>query len=527
MTRWGSRLGLLAILAGTAALRLRLLAVPLDRDEGEYAYMGQLILRGETPYLAAHNMKLPGVYYAYAGIIGLLGETDVAIRLGLLAITLGSLTLLYLIGRRLLDATAGLTAAAAYAVLSLGQAVDGFTANAEHFVVLPMLAGVLLLTPPVPRTLARIAAAGVLLGVAVVMKQHGAAFVAFGGLWVLGTGLRVAGWRRTVRECLLFAAAALVPYAVVCLAMWRAGAGAEFWFWTVTYARFYAGMTPVGAGFAQLLRTAGDFARTAPALWLLVGVGLTTPWWDAPARRAAAFVGWFTLCSAAAVAAGWRFTEHYFVLGLPAASLIAGAAVSALGRLADRRRPAIATAVRVALPVLAVLVSLVRERAYLFTLSPSAVARATYGLNPFPEAVGIARQLRERTQPGDRVAVIGSEPQIYFYAGRHAATSYIYMYPLMETHPFARRMQEDMIAQLERERPRFLVLVNVDTSWSRRPESSLAVMEWAERVTATDYHVVGLTEILPDGTSVEHWDAAAQDVTPRSRTYVLVFERNG
>ena len=167
-----------------------------------------------------------------------------------------------------------------------------------------------------------------------------------------------------------------------------------------------------------------------------------------------------------------------------------------------------------------------RERAYLFTLSPSAVARATYGLNPFPEAVGIARQLRERTRPGDRVAVIGSEPQIYFYAGRRAATSYIYMYPLMETHPFARRMQEDMIAQLERERPRFLVLVNVDTSWSRRPESSLAVMEWAERVTATDYRLVGLTEILPDGTSVEHWDAAAQDVTPRSRTYVLVFERN-
>ena len=124
------------------------------------------------------------------------------------------------------------------------------------------------------------------------------------------------------------------------------------------------------------------------------------------------------------------------------------------------------------------------------------------------------------------MAVIGSEPEIYFYAGRRAATSYIYMYPLMEPHPFARRMQEDMIAQLERERPRFLVLVNVDTSWSRRPDSSLAVMEWAERATATDYRLVGLTEILPDGTSVEHWDAAAQDVTPRSRTYVLVFERN-
>jgi 4-amino-4-deoxy-L-arabinose transferase-like glycosyltransferase len=526
MTRWGPRLGLLAVLAGTAAIRLRLLKVPLDRDEGEYAYMGQLILRGETPYVAAHNMKLPGVYYAYAAILGALGETEVAIRLGLLVITLASIVLLYLLGRRLLDATAGLASAAAYAVLSLGQAVDGFTANAEHFVVLPMLAGVLLLAPPVPRSLARIAGAGLLLGIAVVMKQHGAAFVAFGGLWLLGSGWGAGrSWRRTAAECLIFGAAALVPYGIVCLALWHAGAGSAFWFWTVTYARFYAGMTAPGAGAAQLVRTLGDLAGTGPALWLLVGIGATTPWWDAPARRAAAFVGAFAVCSAAALAAGWRFTEHYFVLALPAASLLVGAAVSALGRLAGRRRPVLGTAVRVAVPVLAVAVSLVRERAYLFTLSPPAVARATYGLNPFPEAVGIARRLRDRMRPGDRIAVIGSEPEIYFYTGRRAATSYIYMYPLMEPQPFAHRMQQDMIAQLERERPRFLVLVNVDTSWSRRPESSLAVMEWAERVTAADYRLVGITEILPDGTSVEHWDAATENVTPRSRTYVLVFER--
>ena len=38
--------------------------MPLERDEGEYAYIGQLILRGEIPYVAAHSMKLPGVYYA-------------------------------------------------------------------------------------------------------------------------------------------------------------------------------------------------------------------------------------------------------------------------------------------------------------------------------------------------------------------------------------------------------------------------------------------------------------------------------
>jgi hypothetical protein len=31
------------------AIRFRLLAIPLERDEGEYAYAGQLILQGIPP----------------------------------------------------------------------------------------------------------------------------------------------------------------------------------------------------------------------------------------------------------------------------------------------------------------------------------------------------------------------------------------------------------------------------------------------------------------------------------------------
>ena len=76
------------------------------------------------------------------------------------------------------------------------------------------------------------------------------------------------------------------------------------------------------------------------------------------------------------------------------------------------------------------------------------------------------------------MAVIGSEPEIYFYARRRAATGYIYMYPLMEPHPFARRMQEDMIAELEREAPRFMVLVNVDTSWCAASSPTATPRTW-------------------------------------------------
>ena len=35
------------------AIRIRLLGIPLERDEGEYAYAGQLILQGIPPYKLA------------------------------------------------------------------------------------------------------------------------------------------------------------------------------------------------------------------------------------------------------------------------------------------------------------------------------------------------------------------------------------------------------------------------------------------------------------------------------------------
>ena len=64
-------LALCAIVALVVFVRLRLLQIPLERDEGEYAYSGQLMLEGIPPYQLAWNMKLPGTYAAYAVMMAL------------------------------------------------------------------------------------------------------------------------------------------------------------------------------------------------------------------------------------------------------------------------------------------------------------------------------------------------------------------------------------------------------------------------------------------------------------------------
>ena len=50
----------LAAAALVALVRMRLVDLPLERDEGEYAYAGQLLLQGVPPYELAYNMKFPG-----------------------------------------------------------------------------------------------------------------------------------------------------------------------------------------------------------------------------------------------------------------------------------------------------------------------------------------------------------------------------------------------------------------------------------------------------------------------------------
>ncbi len=80
-------------------VRARLFDFPLERDEGEYGYMGQLILEGVPPYELAGNMKMPGIYLAYATIMtAVFGQTAMGIHLGLLLVHLATLVVLVFCG---------------------------------------------------------------------------------------------------------------------------------------------------------------------------------------------------------------------------------------------------------------------------------------------------------------------------------------------------------------------------------------------------------------------------------------------
>ena len=115
--------------------------------------MGQMILHGTPPYQEAYNLKPPGIYLAYAAVMAVFGESPSGIHTGLLLVNLACAFLLFLITRKIAGLPVAVSTTAAFLALSLMPKVLGLNAHATHFVLLPALGGIFLLSAggdPVP-----------------------------------------------------------------------------------------------------------------------------------------------------------------------------------------------------------------------------------------------------------------------------------------------------------------------------------------------------------------------------------------
>ena len=468
-------LAISAVLLLCAGIRFHLRDMALERDEGEYAYAGQLMLQGVPPYKLAYNMKLPGTYASYALVEAVLGQTSAGIHLGLLVVNAATVIMIFLLGRKLFGTLAGTCAASSYAIFSIGRNVSGLAGHATNFVVLAALPGLLLLLSAIEKgSIPRFFASGSFFGAAFVMKQPGLVFCGFALFYLL-----YASWeQRHDRVYLISRAVALAigcvwPLGLTCLIMLFAGVFQRFWFWTFSYARVYASGVPFGAAMNELKNQAGAIFMSAAPLWTIAACGLAALLFSRQRRLQAIFIAGLLVFSFAGVAAGSHFRGHYFILVLPAAALLCGFAVEWITQLLDRSQPRLAVrAIPASIFALALLATIGLQRDYLFPPDVLTASRIRYPGNPFVEARKVGEYLRDNTPPDARVAVIGSEPEIYFYSHRRSATGYIYTYALMEDQPYAEFMQEEMMQELTHSRPDYALFVDDYLSWLWQPGAS-------------------------------------------------------
>lgn len=525
-----SRLFLAFIILFVVFVRVRLLDFPLERDEGEYAYMGQLILQGIPPYSEAYNMKFPGTYLMYALVMGLFGETIEGIHIGFMIVNCAAILLVYLVARKIVGDFPAAIAGGTYAVLSLNYSVLGFAAHATHFVVLPAMAGTLLLLQAIEKEKPYMHfLSGLLLGISVLMKQPGIFFCIFGVTYLLwhhfssrpASSLKALSFRLGA-----FSLGAALPLISTLLWLYASGVFDRFWFWTFEYASKYGSQIPLSWAFSYFKSSFPEVADDFFLLWGIAALGFLVTLFRRDFRDNRVFMLMFAVFSFLTVCPGFYFRQHYFVTFLPAASLLVGGFFDYF----DKKGALVAKShyikiIGSGIFLTIILVGVINQKGYFFKDDPVSLSRSIYGANPFPESVQIANFIKANSAVTDRVAVLGSEPQIFFYSGRHSATGYIYTYSLMEKHDYVLRMQREMIGEIESSRPKFIVMVTINMSWLVRPDSEKLIFHWSEDYLNRNYSLVGVADIVSPDLTIYKWYDDAKDYTVQSKSYVLIYER--
>jgi len=503
------------IVLAAGLIRARLLNVPFERDEGEYAYAGQLILAGVPPYTLLYTQKLPGTHLLYALAMALFGRTVAGARLGLLVATSATCLGVFRLARRFFSLRDALVGAAAYAVLALSTKLLGPFGHATHFVAAFAVWGLVALARALESRGARwYFVSGFLLGAGILMKQHGVVFLTCGASWIAIGPARKKGKRLAI---LLLGSA--IPFGLLGLWLLLSGSFGRFWFWVVRYGASYGTMEGLAAGWQNFVLTASRFVPQAALLWLLAACGaglLLTRRFSTETRWR---LGSVLILSFLGVCPGLYFREHYFLLFLPAVALLVAAACEAAGAI-----PAGGRWLPTALFLLACGQALWSQREIFFRAGPEEVSRLVYGPDLFPESIEIGRYLRAHTNPDDTLVVFGSEPQIPFYAGRRSATGFVFVYPLMQVHEFSHAMQETMMREVEAGRPAYAVLVKTPTSWMELADSDHTMQNWAVRYLNEHYVLAGQVVVSDRGSSYL-WGAAAGKRPLAETTQALVMRR--
>lgn len=490
---------------------------PLDCDEAFYAYIGHRLHDGAKLYRDVSENKPPLGYWIYQAAVAVGGYDELAIRILPIPFVVVNLWLLWWIGHRLGGPLAASLGAFLFSITSCDPSLYGNSAQLEHFMNLFSTAGLAALVAWLSGARPRwLVVSGAMLALAALVKQVAVAYAVvacltmfiplLGGgsdaIWRCGLNL----FRFALGFALVAAAAAMV------LLVQGVGPAA------------YDDVFRFGRALAT--DTAADPAAPSPIYRWLTGnadprgelpppFGTTTylTWWaggtwlfwivsivafvytlvlchDAQRRIVPA---WFVASWAAVVLPG-LYWPHYYLLPVPAASLLIGIA------MAELARRQFAWAVTRLLKVLTLGISvlllggfvLIQAKVYLLT-EPRLLTERYKGGRQWVVLRELGRELGREIEGPSRPTILvwGWQSPLYFYGrldapSRHAFTNNLMRDHAATGHPLIQPRIDELMNDLRRAPPDYVM-----AGYPPFPE--------LRAFLAADYRPAGQTAAAPDG----------------------------
>ncbi len=432
----------------TVLIRAPFFRWPLTEDEGGYAYTATWWFRGLTLYSRQLWLDRPqAIFVAYRLGMGLLGTSTEAIRQWAAVWATGTGLFVYALGSHLFGQRTGVVSALLYALFSASPNIQGFTANAEVFMLLPATASAFFLIRQRP------AWAGAFASLAILLKPSGISAVVLAVLWMIYT-------RVAVRQLIRFSLSAL-PLLLLCVVHGAA---------TVGWQAFLYAM-----GGSRLQIQQGN--TVARALFTTI---YTMPTWLPPfavgfwghrrlPHRASAFLLFWLIGSIAGMSLGGRWFEHYFMQLIPLLSIYAAHTLVNLTESRSLRRFIAASL------LLATMVTIIGSY---IALSPEDGARWLFHDLYNEHGTAIAAYLKTHTTEDETVYVAFWGAHVYYLAERRSAVPYLYRVHIMNI-PGA---YDQIVALVQNRIPAYVV-----TSQMRLPQMDPDERLW--QALARNYEV--------------------------------------
>ena len=501
---------LLGIVAFGVFLRLPMIEdMFCNPDLAVIAYCSQELLSGGAVYDQCADTKTPGSYFLFAWLFRTFGRSMSSVYFNNMLWHAIVLLCLFLIARSIVSTKAGLAAAFFYAWYSISQASDGICPDFESWTLMPLAVGFWAVWRfTATRDRRWLALVGFCASLALLFKQTSVVFLVFAlvPLW-LARQPREAKWppmKPFVVDLLICALAALPPIVATVLffhsrhglaAMWHAlNPG--------SVVGGYMSSEPLSDVWARIKENFGYFVRHSSLLLLFAALGVTSAWRsrknvDRPLRWAGYRLALFWLLGAfGAIVIGTKFFNHYFVLIMPPLALLAGLGI-ADNTLVDRR-PRLAGAALVLLALAGGFANLYLETGLAAQVVKDylKVGHQTWNEDHeyFWSRIDLSRHLTSRTylvkvgqcisahtKPTETILVWDYIPDVYWHADRRSPTRhFVYFEVATEMPPGAgrwysklvppvRRARDEMIRDLERQPPAYIVRVQDNTQNLYRP----------------------------------------------------------
>ncbi|MEM7655101.1 MAG: glycosyltransferase family 39 protein [Bacteroidota bacterium] len=384
-------------------------------DEAVSAVAGTTILDGGLPYRDALDHRGPLTYYAYAGLFGAFGTTDMLIiRLAYLGLILLIQAGIFWLGNRLANAWIGAWASLIYGIFSWTNPYhEMWAAHTEWLLTAgSLLAFACLLVYQERKQMSWLVLAGALWGLASLSKQVGILEMGAAGLWLATLQWRKKRWRQLWIQGLSIGLGFGIVVGGMIAYFWSQDAWADWWQYVWAYNTDY--YVPEVAGTRRWINSAKllvAFFLNKPLLLFLLGV-IVVRFRHMPWKTQGWLWAWFAGTLLAAMAGG-RVFLHYLIPALAPMSLLAALGLQAFWQ----SRPAwLSLQKALVLAGLGVSISL-GTTFYRYGY----LAQEDLSITEFAPFVPY---LQSESQSNDRLFVWGFAPELYHLSERKPASRF-------------------------------------------------------------------------------------------------------